>query len=188
MKKVSLKSIQLIASLIVAGLFFTSCNNASQSESTEEHSHAAAETEEPSESAMVNFEESFTGISSLTDAYMVLKDALVASNAEYAQKAASKLAELAEGEIKEAAEGIAASTDVKKQREFFNTISQKMYEVLKAGESKADTKIYKQFCPMAFNNEGAYWLSTEEKIMNPYFGDMMLHCGRVDETIEVASN
>ncbi|UZR93017.1 DUF3347 domain-containing protein [Chondrinema litorale] len=188
MKKVSLKSIQLIMSLIVAGLFFTSCNSASQNGSAEDHTVAGTESEEESEATMVNFDEVYSSINSLTDAYMVLKDALVASNAEYAQKAAGKLTELTDGEIKEAAEGIVASTDVKKQREFFNTISQKMYEMFKADESTVDAKIYKQYCPMAFNNEGAYWLSTNEEIMNPYFGDMMLHCGRVDETLEVASN
>jgi hypothetical protein len=45
--------------------------------------------------------------------------------------------------------------------------------------------IYKQFCPMAFDNKGAYWLSSNEEIMNPYFGDKMLHCGKVEETVVV---
>ena len=44
--------------------------------------------------------------------------------------------------------------------------------------------IYKQYCPMAFNNEGAYWLSESKDIMNPYFGDRMLKCGRVDAEIQ----
>jgi Cu(I)/Ag(I) efflux system membrane fusion protein len=38
---------------------------------------------------------------------------------------------------------------------------------------------------MADNDTGGYWLSTEEQIMNPYFGDMMLHCGEVSETLEM---
>jgi len=42
-------------------------------------------------------------------------------------------------------------------------------------------KLYRQYCPMAFQNKGAYWLSSEKKIMNPYFGDKMLHCGVVKE-------
>ncbi len=37
---------------------------------------------------------------------------------------------------------------------------------------------------MADNNNGAYWLSKEEQILNPYFGDAMLKCGEVKQTIE----
>lgn len=37
---------------------------------------------------------------------------------------------------------------------------------------------------MVFNNKGGYWLSTEEEILNPYYGDKMLHCGKVTETIK----
>jgi hypothetical protein len=36
---------------------------------------------------------------------------------------------------------------------------------------------------MAMNNEGAYWLSTSEKIRNPYFGDQMLTCGSVKDEL-----
>jgi len=37
---------------------------------------------------------------------------------------------------------------------------------------------------MADNNKGAYWLSKEEKVFNPYFGDAMLKCGEVKQVIE----
>ncbi|HQE11916.1 MAG TPA: hypothetical protein PLQ78_04150 [Flavipsychrobacter sp.] len=45
------------------------------------------------------------------------------------------------------------------------------------------TGVYRQYCPMAFNDKGAYWLSNEEKIMNPYFGKKMLTCGEVTDTL-----
>jgi Cu(I)/Ag(I) efflux system membrane fusion protein len=35
------------------------------------------------------------------------------------------------------------------------------------------------FCPMAFDNKGAYWLQKEETINNPYFGPKMLRCGEI---------
>jgi hypothetical protein len=44
--------------------------------------------------------------------------------------------------------------------------------------------IYVEYCPMANDNEGAYWLSNEKQIKNPYFGDAMLKCGSVKETIQ----
>ena len=44
--------------------------------------------------------------------------------------------------------------------------------------------IYIQKCPMANNNKGAIWLSTDEEIRNPYYGDAMLTCGSVIDTLK----
>ena len=45
-------------------------------------------------------------------------------------------------------------------------------------------KVYEQFCPMADNDNGAYWLSLSEVIENPYFGSKMMKCGSVESVIE----
>jgi len=47
-----------------------------------------------------------------------------------------------------------------------------------------DTMIYVQKCPMANNNKGAVWLSTEEEIRNPYYGEQMLTCGSVIDSLK----
>jgi Cu(I)/Ag(I) efflux system membrane fusion protein len=36
---------------------------------------------------------------------------------------------------------------------------------------------------MAFDFDGAEWLSDSDQIRNPYFGDKMLTCGSVEDTI-----
>lgn len=38
-------------------------------------------------------------------------------------------------------------------------------------------KVMVQFCPMADDFKGGYWLSTDAAIKNPYFGSKMLTCG-----------
>ena len=38
---------------------------------------------------------------------------------------------------------------------------------------------------MANNGKGANWLSKENKVQNPYYGSVMLTCGKVVETIKV---
>lgn len=43
--------------------------------------------------------------------------------------------------------------------------------------------IYVQYCPMAFKNAGASWLSDNQDITNPYFGDKMMDCGTNTEVI-----
>ncbi len=45
-------------------------------------------------------------------------------------------------------------------------------------------KLYKAWCPMAFDNRGASWIQGEEEISNPYFGEMMLRCGEIKEVLK----
>lgn len=84
--------------------------------------------------------------------------------------------------IKEDAEHIADTKDAKHQRDHFDTLSKNMYDLIKV--SKQETPTYYQFCPMANNGKGANWLSKENVVKNPYYGSMMLSCGKVTETIK----
>lgn len=77
---------------------------------------------------------------------------------------------------------MAAADDIKEQRENFETLSIGMESMLQ-GSLKTGT-LYKQYCPMAFNNKGAFWISSSKDILNPYFGDKMLKCGRIDAEIK----
>jgi len=71
--------------------------------------------------------------------------------------------------------------DVEAQREQFGYLSQALINALTA--FGVDGTYYVQYCPMAFDNAGANWLSNEEQIRNPYFGDKMLKCGSVTEEL-----
>ena len=79
-------------------------------------------------------------------------------------------------------ETIEKSTEIEKQRLEFATFSETLYQSIKMIGLKNETVYYK-FCPMARNSNGAYWLSSKEKIDNPYFGEAMLGCGEVKEVI-----
>jgi hypothetical protein len=78
---------------------------------------------------------------------------------------------------------VSGSEDVKEQRIAFEDVS-KIMEVLVSGNKITSGAIYKQYCPMAFNGKGAYWLSNSNEVRNPYFGDQMLKCGLVDKEIK----
>lgn len=117
--------------------------------------------------------------------YLKLKDALVASDLEASQKAAlemqSSLYEGASEALNTSLQNLSASQDLAGQRKYFEEVSQEMYKALKASnEAKG---LYKQYCPMAFNGKGAFWLSDKKQIANPYYGDRMLRCGRVEEEL-----
>jgi Cu(I)/Ag(I) efflux system membrane fusion protein len=78
---------------------------------------------------------------------------------------------------------ISASADIENQRIAFSNLSNDLYKAIKAFGLSGETAYY-EFCPMAFDNQGAYWLAKEEKIQNPYFGDKMLTCGSVEEKLQ----
>lgn len=80
------------------------------------------------------------------------------------------------------ASNISQVKDIQKQRSFFMTLSNNMYQLIKT--SKNDTPIYYQHCPMANDGKGADWLSKENEIKNPYFGSQMMSCGKTTETIK----
>lgn len=84
--------------------------------------------------------------------------------------------------IKEDATHISDTKDVKHQRDHFTTLSKDIYTLIKV--SKYETAVYYQFCPMYSDGKGANWLSKENAIKNPYYGSMMLSCGKTVETIK----
>ena len=119
--------------------------------------------------------------------YLQLKDALVSTDAAKAAASASRLmtafANLGVDDATlKAAQNIVEAKNIEAQRTAFVAVTTSV-EALMA-DALANGTIYKQYCPMAFNNTGASWLSDSSEIFNPYFGSKMLKCGRVDAKIE----
>lgn len=77
---------------------------------------------------------------------------------------------------------IQSEDDLEKQRSAFAIYNLTFYKSLKTF-GLSDKTTYYQFCPMAFDDTGAFWFSSTEEIFNPYFGDMMLSCGETTEVI-----
>ena len=131
--------------------------------------------------------------------YFKLKDALVETNNDKAKQLGATLASTLgsfdassysdneQQELKdiledaiEHAEHISES-DMAHQREHFKILSKDVTDMVAI--TGTEMKIYEQFCPMYNNNEGGAWLSMNEEIRNPYFGDKMLKCGKVQREI-----
>ena len=134
--------------------------------------------------------------------YIVLKDAFVTENLKTITKQ-SKIIGLLLSQVditllknneasehwgaleKQLAVGIDAilnTTTIKEQRKYFKQVSVSLTAAVQIfGVNK---KVFIAFCPMADSNKGAYWLSIEEKVINPYFGNAMLTCGEIKQVIE----
>lgn len=138
-------------------------------------------------------------------AYYALKDALVASDASAADAAAAKLKIAADsiqlneldsdstgliretatsyiGTINVSVDALQQEKDLEAKRKEFEIISDALWSLTRAVQYQGGT-VYYQFCPMAFNNKGAYWLSNSNQIRNPYFGDKMLKCGSTQDSL-----
>lgn len=143
-----------------------------------------------------------TQLSSVLSAYMQVKDALVASNSKAAADAARNVSsalakvdmELLQGDahnlwmsklksINEGIKLIQVSGDLEIQRASFSKLTGAFYGALKMF-NVTGLKAYYQYCPMAFDNKGAYWMSMDEQISNPYFGEQMLGCGETKEILK----
>lgn len=159
----------------------------------------AVEASEPQFQVDVKFQEQLADVFT---AYVELKDAFVSSDASKVKAEASRTKEalgkvdmrlltgVAHNDwmnyvipIETSLKEIEASGDIEAQRKSFSTLSDSMYKSVKAFGLGGEHAFY-TYCPMAFNNEGAYWLSDKEKIRNPYFGDKMLTCGEVKEKLK----
>jgi Cu(I)/Ag(I) efflux system membrane fusion protein len=147
------------------------------------------------------FNQSF---SQILDSYYHLKDALVLSNDTLAITSAKRVISLSDSlklddliadssivmmakgyidNISAEAKGLVGEKDIEGKRKSFQMISDNMYDLVRTVRYDRE-KIYHQYCPMAFNDAGAYWLSNTEDIKNPYFGKKMLTCGEVKDSLD----
>jgi hypothetical protein len=86
-------------------------------------------------------------------------------------------------DAKEHAEHIGANAgNIKHQREHFESLSQEIYDLVKAGGSPVQ-KLYYDNCPMYNNGKGGNWLSETKEIQNPYLGKEMPTCGSIKEEL-----
>ena len=201
MKKTLIVVIALAAIVFIARPFF--CN--SDKKSTDQVVNAPDARQLPISISQTTdvFNQSFT---QLLNAYNNLKNALVASDTEKASAAALALRVAADslkvneikgdstGAIKEtaasftsaitaSAQALAAEKDIKGKRKEFEMIADNIWNLTRTVRYTGQ-KLYWQYCPMAFDNKGAYWISYERDIKNPYFGSEMLNCGSVEDSLD----
>jgi Cu(I)/Ag(I) efflux system membrane fusion protein len=136
------------------------------------------------------------------NAYLKMKNAFVATDAQKVSEEAKNVEksiqavqmELLKGDahmawmeqvqtLNSEIKTISNSSDIEEQRLAFSKFNMALYKSLKTFGLDKQTAYY-QYCPMAFGNQGAYWLSDINQIKNPYFGDRMLKCGETRDTLK----
>lgn len=195
-----MKKLRLTTVIIIVA--FVSATAMSCKEVKKENAHDASHSEmNHDEMGMLNDKmgsnSQNVGVKQVMEDYMILKDALVATDEDGAAKAGKKLESTLnefdvsnysaeqQKELKdiindaiEHAEHIGRS-EMSHQREHFKTLSKDIMDMVAI--TGTDYTLYQQFCPMY--DGGSAWLSMTKDIKNPYYGSKMLKCGKVQKEI-----
>ncbi len=142
-------------------------------------------------------------IAAVIDNYILLKNALVNDDAKKAQSQARIIKSsldnvnmyLLKGDahdvwmksvksINRSVETIQINKNIKNQRKAFGDLGVSLSDIINDFGIVMDIQksLYLEYCPMADNNKGSYWLSYDKEIFNPFFGAGMLKCGEVKKT------
>lgn len=120
--------------------------------------------------------------------YIMINTALTKSNTQKVKMMSKMLANILNnyGKVTNAitiANKLSKSTDLKGHRKLFAELTTSMESLFKNNIIKG--KVYKNYCPMA-NENGAYWFSNSENIVNPYMEtkSTMSSCGSIKETFK----
>jgi Cu(I)/Ag(I) efflux system membrane fusion protein len=184
-------SLYLLIGLLVA------CNTVDQKASTNSQRMILSGKSMQSEA----FNQSFKKI---LDRYYQLKDHFIAENIPMIDSSANQLSnsmdsllinELkADSTVQSTAKsyidgisaeikGLLGEKDIEAKRKSFQMISEQLYDLIRTVQYD-QAIVYHAFCPMAFNNDGASWLSNTSIISNPYLPKSMLNCGEVRDSID----
>jgi len=85
--------------------------------------------------------------------------------------------------LQDTATKLAAAEGAEALRKQFEPVSRQLDMMVQRYGDPRLGPVYRVHCPMAMDNEGADWLSAEDRVLNPYFGARMLKCGEVKKQL-----
>ncbi|HUQ65163.1 MAG TPA: DUF3347 domain-containing protein [Flavitalea sp.] len=150
-----------------------------------------------------SFNESF---SKLLQSYYSLKNAFIIPDISKANAAAVQLMQNADsvniselkgdstgmisetakyfaGTISRSAKNIAGASNTDDKLREFNMITDALWALTRTVKYDGQ-KVYYQFCPLAFDNTGGYWLSDKIDTGNPYTAQTGKDCSQVNDSLD----
>lgn len=138
-------------------------------------------------------------LESIFGSYLALSDALAADDYKTSMKAMKELKKKVDGasdgngkiyeqynesieKMKKKLSKMRIIRNIEEARTMFEVFSDQTILLEKRYGHIMNKSIHLTFCPMAFNDKGAYWLQTRDVVNNPYFGSKMLKCGTIKDT------
>lgn len=183
--------------LVFTSLFILACKN---NESITEKIITTASIAKSKHTDMFNI-----SFKATLNQYYDLKDAFIAEKDGAIDSAATKLIPLLDSiqlgdagldsiaittakqtiiDLKAEIKGLLGENNRDDKRKSFEMVGEQLYLLIQTIQYDREV-VYRQYCPMAFNDKGANWLSNSSDISNPYLPKTMLHCGEVKDSIDL---
>lgn len=183
MKNLIKSTIPAIATIILVSCGNNNTESKDSKKDTTSHDHSSNDTKASGKVAIKD-----DRLNAVYQHYVHLTTALINGDAAEAKIASNAIEagmkEIPAGEtIAANAAKITAASDIEAQRTAYATLSNDFVALVKKS-GVTGGELYVDYCPMALNDKGAYWLSANKEIRNPYFGEKMMNCGEVKETIK----
>src|SRR5208283_1231834 len=153
-------------------------------------------------------EEFVSSLTPIIQEYLKLKESLVGEETEEAVISAEKMTGLLEGikssglddkaretwkKLSDSMETnlkeIADAREIEAMRKAFDPLSEAFAKVMMGFRHAMKGPLFLYHCPMASNEQGAYWIESSQEVKNPYFGEtpykgqQMLKCAELVEKI-----
>lgn len=178
------KLIPLALAIVFISILSISCN---QQKKEHGHDHADGGAHQHANDAKpgdLSFKDA--NLKAAFDQYELLRIALTETDFDKSKSSAlilQTVVKKVEGNEKvlTSTQAIANAGTIDAQRLAFSDLTNSLTALIKGNLSSGE--LYLAHCPMALDNTGAYWITQVNEIKNPYFGDMMLKCGTVKETL-----
>jgi membrane fusion protein, copper/silver efflux system len=126
--------------------------------------------------ALDDFEKTSTGYKNLKDVIEAVDMGLFDGEGH------KKWMELLSEMLKHSNSGI-TSKNIEESRVAFNLLSNSTIELHNYFGHAVGQDYFLTYCPMAFDNKGAYWIQTIDTVYNSYYGEMMLRCGEIKQKL-----
>ena len=178
-------------------LFLTACGNSEQKIKIENLPQVALTQSANSDAFNLSFGKLLNDYYALKDNFVAEKDSLIAQSARSMMVSADslKLGELkADSSILATAlsyslgisselKGLLGEKNIIEKLKSFQIISDQLYDLIRTVKYDRSV-VFHDYCPMAFNDQGANWLSNTSEIRNPYIPKKMITCGEVKDSID----
>lgn len=112
-----------------------------------------------------------TAVDSLTKHQLYADTGIIATAQTYTLGISSEL------------KGLLGEKELEEKRKSFQIVSEQLYDLIRTVQYDREV-VYHLYCPMAFNDQGANWLSNTAVVRNPYIPKKMISCGEVKDSID----
>jgi Cu(I)/Ag(I) efflux system membrane fusion protein len=80
--------------------------------------------------------------------------------------------------------GLLGEKDLLAKRRSFQMVSDQLYDLIRTVQYDQLT-LYHAYCGNAFDDQGAYWISKPEDLLNPYIPNTSTTCCEIKDTIKI---